>query len=245
MKLKPTKRINGVSYDYHSQFGNREDAVKAKQSLVDQGHKVKFSKDRKGIYQVYVIFNKESSPQVAAVQPDLTKTPNNFPIETICGVDFYKHSLHLDWKDPTLLNTLYDFKDDINNENSNNDPDPKPHVIQLDDGTEFIVQPKAARKYTLVLESAGMKILFSRHKADAQFPNCRIEIGSMCCWHPGWLYLYEQITAWLKGHGAEIVKQKVSEFHITADLLNLDYNFTGFVDVNRWQARANRFQPPR
>jgi len=33
----------------------------------------------------------------------------------------------------------------------------------------------------------------------------------------------------------------LTELHITADLLNLDYNTTGFADVNRWQAKANRY----
>ncbi|MCP4351155.1 MAG: hypothetical protein GY795_37295, partial [Desulfobacterales bacterium] len=218
-------------------------------------HKAKFSKDRDfELYHVLIRCEEqerkttektEKTYSPAAVQPDLVEVPQaapgSIPIETLSGVDFYKHSLYLDWKDPTLLNTLYDFKDEMNSDDSSNSPLLKPDVLQLNDGTEFIVSPTSLGKYTLGLQSADIRVLFSKHKSDAQFPNCRIEIGSMSCWHPGWLYLYEQITAWLKGHGAEIVKQKISEFHITSDLLNLDYNLTGFADVNRWQARANRY----
>ena len=138
MKPKPTKKFNGVSYDHHAEFENRPDAVEAKQSLIDQGHKARFSKGSGGFYHVYALHEEKETKEsketkksysAAAVQPDLTEAPDDFPIETICNLDCYKHSLYLHWKNPTLLNTLYDFKDDINSENSDNDPVPKSHVI--------------------------------------------------------------------------------------------------------------------
>ena len=246
MKPKPTKKINGVSYDHYAQFENRDYAIETKKRLVDQGHKARFAKDKEGHYQVYVIFNNEAASEgssksysAAAVQPDLAKSPGNFPIETLCCLDKLKVSLHCnipeEFKEPIRLK-----KAELNDIDEIKNPEAREASLEFIDGKSLNVHSTGAgKKYSYYLTSGDIEILMSNHKADAQCPNIRIEIGSVSCWE-GWLQHFENITAWLRGHGVEIVRQIITEFHIAADLLNLDYNSTGFEFKDRWVARCNR-----
>ena len=159
----------------------------------------------------------------------------------ISGLDFLKLSFHLNWKDPEFMTLLKDSKEEFNDDHVNKNPDAKFRSLDFLDGMSFNVQPFGAGKYPYVLKCGDITLLFSNHKSDAQCPNCRIEIGSMSCWHPGWLFLFEKITGWLRGYGAEIVKQKITELHLTADLLGIEYGRSGFTNLDRWHAKANRF----
>ncbi len=162
-------------------------------------------------------------------------------ISYLSGLDFLKVSLWLDWKDPEFKTLLKEFKEEFNDEHLNKNPDAKERSLELANGMSFNVMPHGAGPYSYVLRSGDITLLFSNHKPDAQFPNCRIEIGSMSCWHPGWLKLFGDITDWLRSHGADIERQAVTEFHLTVDMLGIDYNTAGFANVNRWTARANRY----
>ncbi|MCI5133635.1 MAG: hypothetical protein D3920_00900 [Candidatus Electrothrix sp. AW2] len=104
---------------------------------------------------------------------------------------------------------------------------------------DFNLLRRGAGSYPYVLRSGDVVLMFSNHKPDAQFPNCRIEIGSISCWQPGWLSLYNRILDWITFCGCRVFKEKVSEFHITADLLGADFSTTGFFDIDRWITRAN------
>lgn len=165
------------------------------------------------------------------------KTPTPY----LAGLDFLKVSLWLDWKSPEFITMLKDFKEEFNDDHLNKNPEARERSLELGDGLSFNVLPFGAGKYVYVIKSADITILFSNHKSDAQFPNCRIEIGSMSCWQPGWLCLFEKITGWLRGQGAEISRQAVTEFHQTADLFGVEYDLSDFSNLNRWSARANRF----
>ncbi|WPD21597.1 MAG: hypothetical protein SD837_15475 [Candidatus Electrothrix scaldis] len=163
------------------------------------------------------------------------------PVPYLSGLDFLKVSLHLDWKKPEFKALLKEMKEQFNDDHINQNPEAPCRPLDFVDGMSFNMQPFGAGKYPYVLKSGDITLLFSNHKADAQFPNCRIEIGSMSCWHPGWYKLFNVITSWLRGFGAEIVQQKVTEFHITADLLGVEYSSTDFANLSRWVYRANRF----
>ena len=124
----------------------------------------------------------------------------------LCGLDFLKVSLWLDWKNPEFKAMLKERKESWNDEQINKNPQAMIQPIEFDDEHSFNIQATGAGPYPYVIKCGDITILFSNHKSDAQFPNCRIEIGSMSCWHPGWLKLYNRITRWLVSHGAPAVR---------------------------------------
>jgi hypothetical protein len=168
------------------------------------------------------------------------RTAKQTPTPYFAGLDFLKVSLWLDWDTPDFKLMLHNIKDDLHDPDFQKNPDAKEISLELSDGTRFNVQATGAGKYPYVIKSGDITILFSNHKPDAQFPNCRIEIGSMSCWQPGWNSLFTNITYWLRDLGASIVQQKVTECHVTADLLGINFDDTDFSNPDRWTARANK-----
>ncbi|MCI5159184.1 MAG: hypothetical protein D3906_12290 [Candidatus Electrothrix sp. AUS1_2] len=155
----------------------------------------------------------------------------------MAGLDKFKVSLHLRWKNAEFLPMLSGFRDQLRLSEKENIPCDS---IEFLDGMRFNMRPYGASKYPYVLDSGDITLLFSNHKPGAQFPNCRIEIGSMSCWHPGWLDLYEKITGWLRDQGAVIERQKLTAFDITVDLLGVRFGDTDFSNRRRWIARCNK-----
>ena len=162
-------------------------------------------------------------------------------VKPVCstGLDFLKVSLWLDWQSPDFLSELRTRKTSVQQTSDEIETPFRPfHMVS---GPSFNLQRTGAGKYNYVLKSGDITIMFSNHKFDAPFPNCRIEIGSASCWEPGWEYLFNRLCAWLKIYGGIIKKEIISEFHITADLLDVEFNQTGFEDRRRWITRANKW----
>jgi hypothetical protein len=88
------------------------------------------------------------------------------------------------------------------------------------------------------LKSGDIILLFSNHRATASHPNCRIEIHSVSCWNPGWKAVLDRFLELLDHLGCIIRRQTVTEHHITADLLGVDFTKTGLINIHRWIARA-------
>ena len=164
--------------------------------------------------------------------PQVVKTP--LPCTT--GLDFLKVSLWLDWSTRDFLSNLHDRKRAVQGTDDVEGP------FKMVGGFSFNLQRTGAGKYNYVLKSGDITLMFSNHKADAPFPNCRIEIGSVSCWQPGWEYIFHRLCSWLRIYGANIKQEKVSEFHITADLLDVDFTKSGFDDRSRWITRANKWK---
>ena len=59
MSEKPPKKFSGVFFDHYEEFADRADALDMRKILNDEGHRARFSKDSRGMYQVYAIFNEE------------------------------------------------------------------------------------------------------------------------------------------------------------------------------------------
>ena len=249
MKPKFTRKFDGVIYQYHDQFEERADAVDEKKALIDEGHLARFAKDPVyGFYHVYVRVEESEDIQPDEAHeafdpaplhevPQLSSRKPFAPY--LSGLDFLKVSLHAnipnDFKE--LLRVA---KEELNDLDDTKNPDAKEASLDFVGDMSLNIQSYGAGKYPYVLKTGDITLLFSNHKSDAQCPNCRIEIGSMSCWHPGWLNMFEQITSWLRGHGVEIVRQKLTEFHITADLLGVEYEQTNFANKDRWSARCQK-----
>ncbi|MCI5159891.1 MAG: hypothetical protein D3906_15990, partial [Candidatus Electrothrix sp. AUS1_2] len=217
-------------------FESRIEAFEVKKSLNSEGHQARVAKDSVyGLNHVYVRYNHTPVSEVEeAFGP---ASPPSSPIQYLAGLDKLKVSLHLDWKGSAFLPMLSDFREQLRMSEKDHIPCDS---IEFIDGMRFNMRPYGASKYPYVLDSGDITLLFSNHKPGAQFPNCRIEIGSMSCWHPGWLDLYEKITGWLRDQGAVIEQQKVTEFHITADLLGLRFEDSGFANRKQWIARCKK-----
>jgi hypothetical protein len=246
MSKKLSRKFKGISYDHCAEFKKRPDALDKRNALIAEGHKAKMSKDPiHGLYHVYVhhiyvIPGDDFSVTQLSEPVEPLKFPEPPPIPYMAGLDFLKVSLHLDWKNPEFMTMLQDFKEEFNEEELNKNPDAKERSLEFCGGMSFNMQRTGAGNYSYVLKCGDITFLFSNHKANAQFPNCRIEIGSMSCWHPGWLHLFETITAWLRSQGASFVKQKVTELHLCADLLGAAYDLTGFTNKERWTSHCNK-----
>lgn len=152
------------------------------------------------------------------------------------GLDFLKVSLWLDWSSRDFLSDLHSRKRSVQETDDIESP------FRVPGGLSFNLQRTGAGKYNYVLKSGDITLMFSNHKADAPFPNCRIEIGSVSCWEPGWEYIFYRLCSWLKIYGASIKQEKISEFHITADLLDVDFTETGFDDRFQWITRSNKWK---
>ncbi len=180
--------------------------------------------------------------RIPCPSPVVTNKKNTVeqPFSFMAGLDFLKVSLWLDWETPDFLRTLHDFKEEFQDEQLST-PYAAERSLDLGAGMKFNMQRTGAGKYTYVLKSGDVTLMFSNHKSTAPFPNCRIEIGSMSCWSPGWKYLFDRILSVLRFEGGTPRQQKVSEFHITADLFGLDYTTTHFDDYRRWICKASKW----
>lgn len=161
----------------------------------------------------------------------------------VAGLDKLKVSLWLDWDTPDFLQMLRDFKEEFNDEKLCG-PEVSERALDLGwEGVSFNMQRAGAGKYPYKLQSGDIVLLFSNHKSTAPFPCCRIEIGSMSCWNPGWQHLFDRFAALLRHWGGSIRKQKIMQFDITANLMEVDFTRTGLINIHRWIARAQDQNP--
>lgn len=97
-----------------------------------------------------------------------------------------------------------------------------------------------ARMYTFRLRSGDITLMFNRRKSGDKIPNCRLEIGSLSCWSPGFFSIYERVKAFLAAYGAEIAKERVSEVHLAADFIGTDIKFANLDKHEHWIAFARK-----
>jgi hypothetical protein len=108
------------------------------------------------------------------------------------------------------------------------------------EGVSFNMSRSGSSTYPYKLKSGDLVLLFSNHQATASHPNCRIEIHSVSCWNPGWKAVLERFQELLDHLGCSVRKQTVTEHHITADLLDVDFTKTGLINIHRWIAKARQ-----
>ncbi|MCI5159762.1 MAG: hypothetical protein D3906_15305, partial [Candidatus Electrothrix sp. AUS1_2] len=238
MTLTPQsfKKFKGVKYQHYSAHQDKDDALDQKRALVSDGYKARFTRDSiYGLYHVYVIAENIRPVQSLSdsdVLPDLTS------IRYVAGLDFLKVSLWLDWGNLLLLESIRKIKESFSSDDLT-DGQGMYRSIDFGHGYTFNVQRRGAGNYPYVLKCGDITLMFSNHKVDSQYPNCRIEIGSVSCWVPGAFDIFERIFSWLIDH-AVVKEQKVMEAHATVDLLGVDFNLTGLSDLRRWITRSNK-----
>jgi len=105
-------------------------------------------------------------------------------------------------------------------------------------GFDWNLYRTGTRYYTYRLKSGDISLLFNRRKEDGKIPNCRLEIGSLSCWSPGFYSIYNKVRTFLSLHGGEVVKERVSEVHLTADFIGTDIKTTDVENRGHWIALA-------
>lgn len=159
------------------------------------------------------------------------------PSPYFAGIDFLKVSLWLNWENRLFIESIREIKESFSGDDLT-DGQGMYRSIDFGDDFTFNVQRRGAGNHPYVIKCGDVTILFSNHRVDAQHPNCRIEIGSVSCWVPGAFDLFDRILGLLIERGASVSKQKMTEGHVTADLLNVDFGLTELFDMRRWICRA-------
>ncbi|MCP4344700.1 MAG: hypothetical protein GY795_04135 [Desulfobacterales bacterium] len=244
MNPRLIRKFKGVPYQYHNGHENRADAVDEKKALLAEGNEAKTMKDSVyGLYHVYVRVNEDffPIPPEPVFDPDplpapVTSPPEKSSFQYNTGLDFLKMSFNIEWADPRFMQDLRDAKENWD------DPDISEKPFYLEGGLEFNFQRTGTKKYPFVLKMGDVTLMFSSHQWNAQQPNCRVEIGSVSCWSPGWFNLIHRILSWLRVYGAKIREEKVSELHVTVDIFGLRFTSSGFSDIRRWVCRANEYR---
>lgn len=163
------------------------------------------------------------------------KTRITCPITVVNGLDFLKVSLWLNWHSNSLLKELEALKTVAQA------GDESCITFHAPGGFDWNLYRTGTSRYNYRLTSGDLTLLLNTRKSDGVVPNARFEIGSLSCWSPGFFTIYERVVRWLKLLDAEIVREVVSEVHLTADFINRDIQSLGIDEENRWVSRTHKF----
>jgi len=155
------------------------------------------------------------------------------------GLDFLKVSFHLEWglQVGSFLDILEMMKKKV--QDTENDSIP----VFKENGFDWNLYRTGTSKYSFRIKSGDVTLMFSRRKANADIPNCRLEIGSLSCWTPGFFSIYERVKTFLACYGGKIIKERVSEVHLAADFIGTDIKAVDLCDQSKWIAKAQSFNP--
>ncbi|MGD9947776.1 MAG: hypothetical protein AB7U29_04780 [Desulfobulbus sp.] len=149
-------------------------------------------------------------------------------------VDFLKVSFHVQWDGQ--VNDLLPELDLKKKQVQDTEKDCIP--VFRDHGFDWNLYRTGTRYYTYRIKSGDVTLLFNRRSHDQKIPNCRMEIGSLSCWSPGFYAVYNRVKAFLAIHGGKIVKEIVSEVHLAADFIGVDIKTTDLENRDHWIALA-------
>jgi len=155
------------------------------------------------------------------------------------GLDFLKVSFWLDWNnfDASFLGILDFMKKQV--QETENDCIP----VFRENGFDWNLYRTGTSKFGFRIKSGDVTLMFSKRKADHKMPNCRLEIGSLSCWSPGFFSIYERVIAFLGSYGAKIIKERVSEVHLAADFIGTDIKAVDLCNQDKWIVKATLFNP--
>jgi hypothetical protein len=175
------------------------------------------------------------SGSAAATESRGGKTRITCPLTVVNGLDFLKVSFWLDWESGDLFKDLETKKTLLQATEENSVP------YHVPGGFDWNLHRTGTSRYNFRLTSGDLTFLLNTRRGDGVVPTARVEIGSLSCWSPGFFTIYERMVSWLKALGASIVKEIVSEVHLTADCINTDINTLGIENEERWVSRVHKF----
>lgn len=167
--------------------------------------------------------------------------PSALPVSHLAGLDKLEVSCWVSWdvssSFTTILEDLAEARDELRNDDTKRDVMEVPY--DFGNGISFNLGRLGAGKYPFVLKSADITILLSHHSPDGRFPNCRLEVGSMSCWQPGWQAVWAKFLSFLGVCNGSLFRHNVRRADLTVDLLGCDFAETGFIESSRWVCRGS------
>ena len=177
-----------------------------------------------------------SQTRIVCDLPVATDRPRQ-PLTVSRGLDFLKVSFWLDWK----TQDFFEYLDKQKKHAQEYDLESVP--VFRERGFDWNLYRTGTSKYTFRLRSGDVTLMFNRRKATGAIPTCRMEIGSLSCWTPGFHTLYSQIKVFFDYYGALIVKERVSEVHLAADFIGTDIKTLDVEKQDRWIAKSRDYNP--
>ncbi|MDR2549465.1 MAG: hypothetical protein LBD10_04600 [Desulfobulbus sp.] len=162
-------------------------------------------------------------------------TSHNQALGCVRNLDFLKVNMWVFWLDPWFLDYLERKKKEAQDLDLDSIP------VFEERGFDWNLSRQGASRYSYRLTSGDVTLLFNRRKAEDPIPSCRLEIGSLSCWSPGFLPIYEGVKAFLATYGCEIFKELVSEVHLAADFIGIDINELDLEAKTHWVSRGTDF----
>jgi len=155
------------------------------------------------------------------------------------GLDFLKVSFWLEWN--PLIQNFLGILDFMKKQVQETERDCIP--VFKENGFDWNLYRTGTSKFAFRIKSGDVTLMFSKRKSDHKMPNCRLEIGSLSCWSPGFFSIYERVNSFLAGYGAKIVKERVSEVHLAADFIGTDIKAVDLCNQDKWIVKATLFNP--
>ncbi|ADW17500.1 hypothetical protein Despr_1336 [Desulfobulbus propionicus DSM 2032] len=150
------------------------------------------------------------------------------------GLDFLKVSFWIEWN--PLINNFLGILESMKKQVQDTEKDSIPVIKE--NGFDWNLYRTGAKMYTFRLRSGDITLMFNRRKANGEIPNCRLEIGSLSCWSPGFFAIYDRVKTFLACYGGKVVKERVSEVHLAADFVGVDIKTTDLENRCHWIALA-------
>ena len=152
------------------------------------------------------------------------------------NLDKLKISFWLHWKDGTFLDQL----ETVKKQAQSGDDDSLPFSFK---GYDWNVHRSGTSRYNYRLTRGDIVLLFNRREHTGKAPTAALEVGSMSCWSPGYREIYNTACNMLLDLDALIIKERVSEIHLCADIPGVSVNDIPITIQDHWICRAHRFTP--
>ena len=104
----------------------------------------------------------------------------------------------------------------------------------------WLVHRNAPSYFRYHLSSGDVHIFLSNHQPDSNFPNCKIEIGSLSSWS-GCFSVVTNLKEMLTTHGCTIEKEIVSRVDLAVDLVGTDIKELKVDNEDYWICKATKF----
>lgn len=149
-------------------------------------------------------------------------------------LDTLKLSFWIDWSNSSLLDRLEFLKSKAQEGEEQSIP------VDLA-GHEWNCMRSGAANFNYRLIRGDIRLLLNRRKPSDTRPNLRLEIGSLSCWSPGYLFYYNQIIELIELFGGGIIKEGISEVHLAADIIGFSLENLPIDKQDHWIARGHKF----
>lgn len=153
------------------------------------------------------------------------------------GIDFMKVSFWLDWDGNRDFFEILDRKKD--SMQATESVEFLPVVLR---GTEWNLSRTGVRLFNYRLISGDVVLLLSSRGASSNFPSARLEIGSLSSQTVLPTILLD-VRSLFSALNCKIVKEQVSEVHLSADFIGIDIKDLSLDNKDRWISRARDFVP--